>query len=148
MRIWRFILAYGDRKKAICFDKYCNLTVKIKTQSNRNGMVGENYVWSTFPIVTLFEKHKSCYDVSNLEHLWNLWLRTNGIVSHITALHFLVFISRNNTATLHSGNLPVWVLLIDESGRLSQITKQRAPQIFQNQICLVLSFLFLWLLAK
>lgn len=127
--MWRSILAYGDRKKAICFDKNCNLTVKINTQSNKNGMVDEKYVLSTFPIVSLNNTEAFMTLV-----IWNtcrLWVRTKGIVSHCTShysIAVLDFISRNNTAALHSGNVAMWVLLTDESWRLSKMTKLREPQ--------------------
>lgn len=65
VRMWRFSLAYGDRKKAICFDRYCNLTVKINTPTVRQKMFW--LMKSMYSILSLqFSVWKKMY-----KHLWH-----------------------------------------------------------------------------
>lgn len=50
----------------ICFDRYCNLTVKINTLSDKIDLVDEKYVLYYFSIVSPFEEHINIYDIGNL----------------------------------------------------------------------------------
>lgn len=118
--MWRFSLAYGDRKKVICFDRYCNLTVKINTLSDKIDLVDEKYVLYYFSIVSPFEEHINIYDIGNLsENEWHC-------ISHYSDTFYWInyFLSRKNTATFCSRKVPMWFVQVSFKGYHKWIKRQ------------------------